>query len=88
MKTCFVWRKIERYIHSMNIEYLFIKVFSWLLEQGKNNTFRLTSILHSSIWEIKIVKMKCQSNLKVTFSNIRLGKCISSKSQQLEKCIS
>ena len=85
MKTCFVWRKIERYIHSMNIQYLFIKVFSWLLGQGKNNS---TSILHSSIWEIKIVKMKCQSNVKVTFSNIRLGKCISLKSQQLEKCIS
>ena len=85
MKTFFVWRKIERYIHSMNIEYLFIKVFSWLLEQGKNNT--CTSILHSSIWEIKIAKIKCQSNLKVTFSNIRLGKCTSLKSQQLEKCI-
>ena len=32
--------------------------------------------------------MKCQSNLKETFSNIRLAKCISLKSQQLEKCIS
>ena len=85
MKTCFVWRKIERYIHSMNIEYLFIKVFSWPSEQGKNNS---TSILHSSIWEIKIVKMKCQSNLKETVSTIRLGKCNSLKSQQLEKCIS